>query len=103
MREDLDPEAVGGMLSRLYSGVRRAEAEETTELILPPAGAQRRRTTVMTLSQEARDLSWLVNAFAERVPGVAHAVVVSSDGLLVAISASCPGTTRTSSRRSPRG
>ena len=45
-----------------------------------------------TLSQEARDLSWLVNAFAERVPGVAHAVVVSSDGLLVAISdASAPG------------
>ncbi|MEU1755698.1 nitrate- and nitrite sensing domain-containing protein [Micromonospora matsumotoense] len=36
VREDLDPEAVGGMLSRLYSGVRRAEAEETTELILPP-------------------------------------------------------------------
>ncbi len=43
-----------------------------------------------TLSQEARDLSWLVNAFAERVPGVAHAVVVSSDGLLVAISAHLP-------------
>lgn len=44
----------------------------------------------MTLSQEARDLNWLVNAFAERVPGVAHAVVVSSDGLLVAISAQLP-------------
>ncbi|EWM68844.1 LOW QUALITY PROTEIN: roadblock/LC7 domain-containing protein, partial [Micromonospora sp. M42] len=42
------------------------------------------------MSQEARDLSWLVNAFAERVPGVAHAVVVSSDGLLVAISAHLP-------------
>ena len=39
-----------------------------------------------TLSKEARDLSWLVNAFVERVPGVAHAIVVSSDGLLVAIS-----------------
>ncbi|MEH1095357.1 sensor histidine kinase [Micromonospora sp. CPCC 205739] len=37
-REDPDPEAVGGMLSRLYSGVRRAEAEETREIILPPAG-----------------------------------------------------------------
>ncbi|RGC67274.1 sensory histidine kinase CreC [Micromonospora sp. MW-13] len=37
-RHDLDPEAVGGMLSRLYSGVRRAEAEETTEIFLPPAG-----------------------------------------------------------------
>ena len=44
----------------------------------------------MTLSQEARDLSWLVSAFAERVPGVAHAIVVSSDGLLVAISDHLP-------------
>ncbi|MFC0504809.1 nitrate- and nitrite sensing domain-containing protein [Micromonospora costi] len=33
-----DPEAVGGMLSRLYSGVRRAEAEDTAELPVPPAG-----------------------------------------------------------------
>ena len=54
-------------------------------------GARRRgTTTVTTLSQEARDLSWLVSAFAERVPGVAHAVVVSSDGLLVAISDHLP-------------
>ncbi|WP_243422431.1 hypothetical protein [Micromonospora globispora] len=37
-RNDLDPEAVGGMLSRLYSGVRRAEAEETREIIMPPTG-----------------------------------------------------------------
>ncbi|MER7457369.1 nitrate- and nitrite sensing domain-containing protein [Micromonospora sp. NPDC126480] len=36
-RDDPDPEAVGGMLSRLYSGVRRAEAEDTTELPVPPA------------------------------------------------------------------
>ena len=43
-----------------------------------------------TLSQEARDLSWLVNAFTERVPGVSHAIVVSSDGLLVAISDHLP-------------
>ncbi|MFI7576569.1 nitrate- and nitrite sensing domain-containing protein [Micromonospora sp. NPDC049497] len=37
-RHDPDPEAVGGMLSRLYSGVRRAEAEDTTEIPVPPAG-----------------------------------------------------------------
>ena len=55
--------------------------------------------TVETLSQQARDLSWLVSAFAERVPGVAHAIVVSSDGLLVAVSANLPGTTPTSSPR----
>ena len=40
----------------------------------------------MTLSREAQDFNWLINAFTERVAGVAHAVVVSSDGLLVAVS-----------------
>jgi predicted regulator of Ras-like GTPase activity (Roadblock/LC7/MglB family) len=40
----------------------------------------------MTLSQEAQDFNWLINGFIERVPGVTHAVVVSSDGLLVAVS-----------------
>ncbi|PZF92258.1 sensor histidine kinase [Micromonospora deserti] len=39
-RYDPDPEAVGGMLSRLYSGVRRAEAEDTTEIPMPPAGGR---------------------------------------------------------------
>ncbi|BCJ63063.1 roadblock/LC7 domain-containing protein [Polymorphospora rubra] len=43
-----------------------------------------------TLSQDARDLSWLVSGFAEKVPGVLHAVVVSSDGLLVAVSDHLP-------------
>ncbi|GAB3863535.1 hypothetical protein GCM10029963_72360 [Micromonospora andamanensis] len=38
-RNDPDPDAVGGMLTRLYSGVRRAEAEETTEIPVPPLGA----------------------------------------------------------------
>ncbi|GLH98896.1 roadblock/LC7 domain-containing protein [Micromonospora sp. CPCC 205371] len=42
------------------------------------------------LSQDARDLSWLVSAFADRTPGVAHAIVVSSDGLLVAVSGHLP-------------
>lgn len=46
--------------------------------------------TVTSLSREARDLSWLVSGFAERVPGVVHAVVVSSDGLLVAVSDHLP-------------
>jgi uncharacterized protein len=41
-------------------------------------------------SQAARDLSWLISAFAQRVPGVAHAVVVSSDGMLVAVSDGLP-------------
>ena len=33
---------------------------------------------------------WLVNDFAERVPGVAHAVVVSADGLLLTSSTRLP-------------
>ncbi|MEV6811969.1 nitrate- and nitrite sensing domain-containing protein [Micromonospora sp. NPDC051296] len=37
-RHDPDPDAVGGMLSRLYSGVRQAEAEETKVIPVPPPG-----------------------------------------------------------------
>jgi uncharacterized protein len=36
------------------------------------------------------DLDWLVTNFVERVPGVAHAVVVSADGLALAVSAGFP-------------
>ncbi|MFJ5545110.1 sensor histidine kinase [Micromonospora chalcea] len=43
MRHEPDPEAVGGMLSRLYSGVRRAEAEETTEMYPPRDEGGRRQ------------------------------------------------------------
>jgi uncharacterized protein len=38
------------------------------------------------LSKEAQNLNWLVNNFVRNVPGVAHAIVVSSDGLLMAVS-----------------
>jgi predicted regulator of Ras-like GTPase activity (Roadblock/LC7/MglB family) len=38
------------------------------------------------LSSEASDLSWLIANFAKRTPGVAHAMVVSADGLPVAVS-----------------
>jgi len=34
----------------------------------------------------AKDLNWLINGFTERVPGAANAVVVSSDGLVLAMS-----------------
>jgi predicted regulator of Ras-like GTPase activity (Roadblock/LC7/MglB family) len=36
------------------------------------------------------DLNWLITAFADRVPSVAHALVVSSDGLPLAFSQSLP-------------
>lgn len=37
-REEPDPEAVGSTLSRFYGGVRRAEAEDTTEIAVAPGG-----------------------------------------------------------------
>jgi uncharacterized protein len=38
------------------------------------------------LSADARNLNWLVANFAKATPGVAHALVVSADGLPVAVS-----------------
>jgi uncharacterized protein len=38
------------------------------------------------LSADARNLNWLVGNFAKATPGVAHAMVVSADGLPVAFS-----------------
>ena len=37
-----------------------------------------------------RDLDWLVTDFTRRVPDVAHAVVVSADGVLLARSGDLP-------------
>lgn len=38
------------------------------------------------LSPDARNMNWLVSSFVERVPGTREACVVSSDGLLIALS-----------------
>jgi predicted regulator of Ras-like GTPase activity (Roadblock/LC7/MglB family) len=38
------------------------------------------------LSADARNLNWLVGNFAKATPGVAHAMVLSADGLPVAVS-----------------
>jgi uncharacterized protein len=38
------------------------------------------------LSKEAQNLNWLVSNFARSVPGAAHAIVLSADGLLMAVS-----------------
>jgi uncharacterized protein len=45
---------------------------------------------VTPLTHPVQDLSWLVTNFAERVPSVAHAIVVSSDGLPMAYSRGFP-------------
>ena len=41
---------------------------------------------MIRLSAEARNLNWLVSNFVDGVPGVSEATVVSSDGLLIALS-----------------
>jgi uncharacterized protein len=38
------------------------------------------------LSADARNLHWLLSNLAKRTPGVAHAMVVSADGLPIAVS-----------------
>lgn len=43
----------------------------------------------MTEAME-RDLDWVVSRFVDEVPGAAHAVLVSADGLLMAASAGLP-------------
>ncbi len=44
----------------------------------------------MQASGRTQDLSWLVTDFAERVPDVAHAAVMSSDGVPLAFSEGIP-------------
>ena len=39
-----------------------------------------------TLSSEAANFSWLLGNFVKSVPGVQHTLVVSADGLLMAVS-----------------
>jgi predicted regulator of Ras-like GTPase activity (Roadblock/LC7/MglB family) len=47
---------------------------------------RRRTTTVTTMSTEAANFSWLLDNFVKSVPGVRHTLVVSADGLLMAMS-----------------
>ncbi len=42
------------------------------------------------LVRPAQDLNWLITNFVERVPSVAHAIVVSCDGLPMAFSEGFP-------------
>ncbi|HEY1626871.1 MAG TPA: roadblock/LC7 domain-containing protein [Streptosporangiaceae bacterium] len=43
-----------------------------------------------SVTRPAQDLNWLITNFADQVPSVAHAVVVSSDGLPMAYSEGLP-------------
>jgi predicted regulator of Ras-like GTPase activity (Roadblock/LC7/MglB family) len=42
--------------------------------------------TASEMSFEARNLGWLLNGFVRKVPGVSQAVVLSADGLPMAVS-----------------
>lgn len=44
----------------------------------------------MTTPQRQQDMSWLLANFVDETPGVAHAIAVSSDGLLLAASRDLP-------------
>jgi uncharacterized protein len=45
---------------------------------------------VNPVTSSAQDLNWLITNFVERVPAVAHAIVVSADGLPLAFSEGFP-------------
>lgn len=47
-------------------------------------------TTMEPTRVEGNDLGWLVSRFVRDVPGAAHAVLVSADGLSMAFSAGLP-------------
>jgi uncharacterized protein len=42
-------------------------------------------------NRQVHQFGWLVSNFTERVPGVEHSVVVSTDGILLAASSRLPG------------
>jgi predicted regulator of Ras-like GTPase activity (Roadblock/LC7/MglB family) len=43
-----------------------------------------------SVTQQGRDLDWVVTRFTEEVPSAAHAILVSADGLLMAGSSGIP-------------
>ncbi|MFI9383529.1 roadblock/LC7 domain-containing protein [Kutzneria sp. NPDC052558] len=44
----------------------------------------------MTYEELVTECSWLINDFVDRVPGAAHGITVSADGLLIAASRTLP-------------
>jgi uncharacterized protein len=53
-------------------------------------GAREVAVVMTSLPGTSRDLNWLITDFADRVPDVAHAIVVSADGLPIAYSREFP-------------
>ena len=75
-----DPEAVRASFSSHFGGVRsgRSHARETA------------KDLIRNDDSAGNSLDWLVTKFAREVPGVAHALLVSVDGLPVAASEQLP-------------
>lgn len=61
-----------------------------TRLIVLPLQRGGRLGGTVTASAHKGDFGWLITDFVRRVPGAAHAVVVSADGLLLASSQGLP-------------
>jgi uncharacterized protein len=89
------PDAVHSMLpattvaapGRLVGGLDPGQqADDPPERLDRDQPRRSVRTAMRQLSTEASDFNWLVGNFAKNTPGVAHAMVVSADGLPVAAS-----------------
>ncbi|WP_078958544.1 roadblock/LC7 domain-containing protein [Streptomyces sp. WM6373] len=50
------------------------------------------------MSQAAQNLNWLITNFVDNTPGVSHTVVVSADGLLLAVASGLTSLTAGASR-----
>ena len=70
-----------------HAGVARTHRRLSGPMRSDADGTDTRGKPVSTAGYPAQDLNWLVTDFVGRVPDVAQAVIVSSDGLVVAVSA----------------
>ncbi|BCK68333.1 hypothetical protein Srufu_022860 [Streptomyces libani subsp. rufus] len=92
------PEDVRGRLSNLRRGVQQGRNVGTDPSGVPrmtnrasaPAAPTIRSVSVSPMSQAAQNLNWLITNFVDNTPGVSHTVVVSADGLLLAMSEGFP-------------
>ncbi len=79
------PEDVRGRLSNL----RRVSSGGAAR-VRTPVPPTTRSVSVSPMSQAAQNLNWLITNFVDNTPGVSHTVVVSADGLLLAMSEGFP-------------
>src|SRR3954449_11384990 len=68
----------------------RARNPRMTDRASAPAAPTTRSVSVSPMSQAAQNLNWLITNFVDNTPGVSHTVVVSADGLLLAMSEGFP-------------